>query len=336
MRLETTLIGHKHQRHALAQLAANEKLPSSLIFCGPEGVGKRLVALELAARIMCLKNQGTTLNTQTAPHEACGTCPSCQLIAVGNHPDLNTLDWGTEDGVAVNDIRSSLESIGLRTLIGTKRVTILNDVDHISVIGANILLKTLEEPRPESFFILVATTSSRLPQTVLSRCQRWFFDRLSNSELAQILTNRGATQEELALVPFADGSCVLLERVKADGAIGEEIKITLDAALRGDTAEIAKTAQSWGANKDTIKDRLILLRSAIRDRLLASASDPHLAAVWAHGLQNAIDAEYLILDRHVNATLTVLEVLQSCSYDRGLGYRITPNLSAPMLEGIIR
>lgn len=324
-----TLIGHKHQRHALAQLATNDKLPSSLIFCGPEGVGKRIVALELASRLMCLNNQSSPTN------DACGTCRSCQLISFGNHPDLTTLDWGSEDGVSVDNIRSSLESIGLRTLIGTKRVTILNDVDHISVVGANILLKTLEEPRPESFFILIATTPSRLPQTVLSRCQRWFFDRLSNAELAEILTNRGASEEELALAPFADGSCVLLERIKADGALSEEISITLDAALRGDTAQIAKTAQSWGANKDGIKDRLILLRSAIRDRLLASAGDAQLAAVWAHGLQNAIDAEYLIVDRHVNPTLTMLEVLQSCRYDRALGYRITPNLGAPRLEGIL-
>jgi DNA polymerase-3 subunit delta' len=329
MSQKISLIGHKHQRHALAQLAANDKLPSSLIFCGPEGVGKRMVALELAARVMCLNNQSSHAK------DACGTCRSCQLISFGNHSDLTTLDWGTEDGVSVDNIRSSLESIGLRTLIGTKRVTILNDVDHISTTGANILLKTLEEPRPNSFFILVAATPSRLPQTVLSRCQRWFFDRLSNAELGEILTNRGANQEDLALVPFADGSCVLLERLKGHGALSEEINVTLDAALRGDTAQIAKTAQAWGTNKDGIKDKLILVRSAIRDRLLASAGDPQLAAVWAHGLQNAIDAEYLIVDRHVNATLTMLEVLQSCRYDRALGYRITPNLTAPRLEGIL-
>jgi DNA polymerase-3 subunit delta' len=318
------LIGHTHQRQALAALVTEERLPSSLLFSGATGVGKRLVARELASQLLCL-------TPHPAPQGGCGECQACRLIRAGNHPDLRILEWSAES-VSVDDLRETLEKLSLRPFLGKSKVTILNDADSISTVGANILLKTLEEPRPENFFILIATTPSRLPQTVLSRCQRWFFDRLSNDDLDAILSQRGASDEERALVPFADGSCAALESIRAKSELRDETKAVLDAAWRGDTAAITKVAQEWAADKNGVPERLSFLRASIRERLVASAGDSNAAAVWAHGLQNAIDAEYLVVDRHVNATLILLAVLQSCSQKLSSAYRLTPNITAPVWE----
>ena len=322
-----TVVGHLQQRAALAQLVVEDRLPSSLLFSGAAGVGKRLVARELARQLLCLADQ-------PAPQGGCGECQSCRLIRAGNHPDLRALECA-DSGVSVDTLRETLEKLSLRPFLGKCKVTILNDADAISTVGANILLKTLEEPRPENFFILVATTASRLPQTVLSRCQRWFFDRLSHEDLDSILARRGASQEERALVPFADGSCASLESIRAKAELRDETSAALDAAWRGDTAAIAKTAQDWGADKTGLAERLQFLRASIRERLLASAAHPGAAAVWAHGLQNAIDAEYLVVDRHVNPTLTILSVLQSCRQELAVTYQITPNSSAPVWERLL-
>jgi len=320
------LIGHSTQRDALADLVNQDRLPSSLLFGGAAGIGKKLVALELARQLLCLTDSA---DTKRVPQGGCGDCQACRLIRAGNHPDLRLVECDAE-GASVDQLRETLDKLSLKPFISKRKVTILNDADEISVVGANILLKSLEEPRPENFFILIATTSSRLPQTVLSRCQRWFFDRLSNESLREILLAKGAGDEELGMIPLADGSCSELESIRSKGDLGDDVRQALDAAWRGDMARIAKAAQDWGADKNNVRQRLTLLRASIRERLLSSRSNSSAAAVWAHGLQNAIDAEYLVLDRHVNPTLTFLEILKSCNQALAINYQITPNFCAPI------
>ena len=218
--------------------------------------------------------------------------------------------------------------------MGTRKVAIFNNADAISVVGANCILKSLEEPRPENFFILVASNPSKLPATILSRCQRWFFDRLSDDEIRAILEGRGASQEELALAAFADGSAGALTTIRSRTENADEITAVLDAAWRGDIARITRAAQEWGAEKTTLAEKLGFLRIQIRNRLITSANDRGAAAVWAHALQNSIDAEYLIVDRHINPTLIILQVLQSCSQERGTGYQMTPNRHPTILEAL--
>ena len=325
--MSKTVIGHSKQRASLAALVNEERLPSSLLFSGAAGTGKKLVALELASRLLCDKL------TEDSSIGGCGSCSKCKLIELGNHPDLRILEWDSGE-MSVDDLRETLDKLSLRPFMGKRKVTIINDADAISIVGANILLKTLEEPRPENFFILIATTPSRLPQTVLSRCQRWFFDRLSDSELELIFKNQGASDEDLALIPLADGSCQALDLVRSRGNLNEEINATLDAAWRGDLAKMARSAQEWGGDKTTIKERLTFLRVAIRNRLIKSTTDTAASAVWAHALQNALDAEYLIIERHTNATLSILSVLKSCNQALAEQYQLAPNTNAPILDRI--
>lgn len=322
------IIGHETQRSALAELAGEERLPSSLLFSGTIGVGKQLVARELAARLLC--NNPTPSAT-----DGCGSCSACNLVKVGNHPDLHVVECGGE-GISVDDLRHTLERLSLRPFLGTRKVTILNDADELSVVGANILLKTLEEPRPENFFILIAATPSRLPQTVLSRCQRWFFDRLEPSQMETILKARGASEEELRLIALADGSLNTLASLRDRPQLGEEILSVLESAWRGDHARTTQAASEWASDKAGIRERLACLRLSIRQKLLKSGGDTNAAAVWANALQRALDIEYLVLERHVNPTLALVEVFKSCDHSRADEYQTRPNSDPPLLEELIR
>jgi hypothetical protein len=138
----------------------------------------------------------------------------------------------------------------------------------------------------------------------------------------------------MKLVPFADGSPGALDSIRERRTLGEDVFEALEAAWRGDTARILQAAQDWGAEKATLQDRIAFLRSSIRKKLLDGAKDADAAAVWSNALQNAIDLEYLALERHTNPTLAIFQVLQSCNRGLAATYQITPNSAPPILEKI--
>jgi len=320
-------IGHAKQRDILSNLVREERLPSTLLFSGIQGIGKRTIADELARHLLCH-------NSADAPNGGCGRCQTCTLFDVKNHPDLHVLSFGDE-GASVDDVRSTLERLNLKSFMGGRKVAIFDDVDHISLVGSNIILKSLEEPRPETFFILIASTPSKLPQTLLSRCQRWFFDRLSPAEIKEILSRRDGGEASEALALAADGSVASIETMKARADTLDTIRETLELAYRGDESKVIKAAQDWGTDKSGIRDRLTLLRTSIRERLFAAQGDLDASAVWAHALQNALDVEYLILDRHVNATLCLVELLRHCNRSFAARYRQLPHSTPTILDRVM-
>lgn len=322
-----SIVGHLRQRSLLASLAHSGRLPSALAFSGTAGIGKKLVATELAQQLLCH-------DTTNRPQGGCGECKSCVLLASRNHPDLHELSFGGEEGASVDDVRAVLEKNSLRSFMGGPKVTILNNADDISAVGANIILKSLEEPRPDTFFILVMANPSKLPSTIMSRCQRFFFDHLSPDEIREIMTNRGIPEASDALVALADGSAASLDSLQAQAGMWSDIREVVTKAWNGDSAAVARAAQEWGADKANLRVRLTFLRTTIRQKLIDGATSPTSAAVWSNALQNALDAEYLALERHVNPTLVFLKTLESCSEARAQGYQVTPN-SLPSLGEIL-
>jgi DNA polymerase-3 subunit delta' len=320
------LVGHSLQRTQLSQLAREERLPSALIFSGIHGIGKFGAAQELAKQLLCA--------TANAPQGGCGSCRTCSLFDSNNHPDLHRLTFSGERGATVDDIRIVLENMSLKPFMGGRKVAILNDADEISIVGANILLKSLEEPRPETYFILIVANPSRLPSTILSRCQRIFFDRLSTEELQTIAEQRGLPQIDASTVALAEGSAVGLDSLQARAEMHDDVKSVLDRAFNGDATTVGRAAQEWGGEKNLLRERLAFLRTTIRQKLLESAFDRDAAAVWGNALQNALDAEYLILDRHVNPTLCLLKTLQGCNRQLSATYQSIPN-SAPSLGELL-
>ncbi len=313
----TSIIGHTTQRKELSELVRSDRLPSALVFSGLHGIGKNLIAREVSRQLLCERRE-------EAPQGGCGACRTCTLFESGTHPDLLSLSFGGDKGASVDDIREALEKMSLKPFMGGKKVAILNNADEISIVGANIILKSLEEPRPDTYFILVLANPSRLPATILSRCQRFFFDRLSTDEIREIVNLRGIQEISEALTLLADGSAASLDSLQAQSDMWEDVRAVVERAWLGDQAVVARAAQEWGADKNQIKERLTFLRTTIRQRLMATRADSSATAVWGAALQNALDAEYFILDRHVNPTLTIFKTLQSCNRALSSTYQMTP------------
>jgi folylpolyglutamate synthase/dihydropteroate synthase len=112
----------------------------------------------------------------------------------------------------------------------------------------------------------------------------------------------------------------------------DEARSVIERAHKGDASTIGRAAQDWGSEKNLLRERLAFLRVTIRQKLLDTAHNPASAAVWGNALQNVLDAEYLILDRHVNPTLCLLKTLQSCDEQLASAYQITPNTMGSLGE----
>jgi len=178
------------QWQQIEQLIAANRLPHAIFLQGNQGLGKTDFAVSLGNALLCKQ--------PTADHQACGSCPSCQLLAAGTHPDLyhlkpvpaeNTKSKKPALNIRIDDIRRLCTQLNQTSQYGGYRVAILEQADQLTLAAANSLLKTLEEPGRDTLIILTSARSHRLPVTIRSRCQSMRFtvpdETLSLSWLAQ-------------------------------------------------------------------------------------------------------------------------------------------------------
>lgn len=165
---------------------ANNRFGQAYIFAGPRGTGKTSVARILAAAVNCQNPKNG---------EPCGKCSTCEAVAGGNFIDLIEIDAASFTGV--DNIRELTSKIHLAPSSGKFKVYIIDEAHMLSKGAFNALLKTLEEPPPHVIFILATTEPYRLPQTILSRCQRFDFSLINSAEIAEAL-NKIAKAEKLA------------------------------------------------------------------------------------------------------------------------------------------
>ncbi len=131
------VIGHSRPLGLLAGSIARGTLPPSLLFTGPEGVGKRLVAQAVAETLNCLSPTG---------RDACGSCPACRRIAKGSHPDVLAIDPPEVGATKIESVRPAIAAAAYRPFEGHCRVVIVNDADRLTDDAEAALLKSLEEP----------------------------------------------------------------------------------------------------------------------------------------------------------------------------------------------
>ncbi|HEV3484707.1 MAG TPA: DNA polymerase III subunit delta', partial [Vicinamibacterales bacterium] len=195
------IVGHRHLLDLLSAAAVRGSLPPSLIFAGPEGVGKRMAALALAQVFNC-----SAVDPQT--NDSCGRCAACTRIARGVHADVLTIEPGDTGAIKVEQIREVLQRSAYRPFEGRRRAVIIDDADAALVEAQNAMLKTLEEPPAASTFVLVTSRPDVLLPTVRSRCQRLRFGRLAPAEVAGVLirTHGYAEADAHAAASLSDGS----------------------------------------------------------------------------------------------------------------------------------
>lgn len=196
------VIGHKKIVQQLQQLQAEDRLPHALLFCGTAGIGKSLAAEALAAALLC---------HSPAQGRACGTCPSCKALKAGTHPDFFTLRAESKGSgaevIKIEAVREMQTGISRVPLLSGRRVVIIYEADKLNEPAENCLLKTIEEPSGEAYFILLSSGAGALLDTIISRCMRVEFGILHRGEIAEILAAQGVPEHERELLSnIADGS----------------------------------------------------------------------------------------------------------------------------------
>jgi DNA polymerase-3 subunit gamma/tau len=168
--------GQEHIVTTLKNQIKADRIGHAYLFCGTRGTGKTTVAKIFAKAVNC---------EQPVDGSPCGTCPTCQGIAAGTSMNVIEIDAASNNGV--DNIRQIREEVAYRPTEGKYKVYIIDEVHMLSAGAFNALLKTLEEPPSYVIFILATTEAHKIPITILSRCQRYDFHRISIETIADRL-----------------------------------------------------------------------------------------------------------------------------------------------------
>ena len=176
-----SVVGQQHIVSTLEHAVTEGRLSHAYLFCGPRGTGKTTMARILAKSLLC---QGADA-ARAQGAAGClpdGTCPECAAIAEGTHPDVYELDAASRTGV--DNVREEIiGSVNFAPVRGAYKIYIIDEVHMLTTAAFNALLKTLEEPPAHVVFVLCTTDPQKIPETILSRCQRFDFHRIGNEDI---------------------------------------------------------------------------------------------------------------------------------------------------------
>ncbi len=172
------IIGQNHVKITLAKAITSKKIAHAYLFTGPRGVGKTTVARIFAKSINCLSPQDG---------EPCNQCDICQAMNRNNFLDLVELDAASKR--KIEEIKDFKELIKYQPNIAKYKVFIIDEVHMLTDVSFNALLKTLEEPPEYAIFILCTTAAHKIPDTIISRCQRFDFKKIANQDIIESLKN---------------------------------------------------------------------------------------------------------------------------------------------------
>ncbi len=255
--------GQEHIVTTLKNQIKHDRIGHAYLFCGTRGTGKTTIAKLMAKAVNC---------ENPVDGSPCNQCPSCKSIAAGTSMNVIEIDAASNNGV--DNIRQINNAVQYSPQSGKYLVYIIDEVHMLSAGAFNALLKTLEEPPAYVKFILATTESHKIPVTILSRCQRYDFRRISIEIIADRLSellereNLKATKEAIAYVAKA-----------ADGSMRDALSI-LDRCISfniGEELTYDKVLETIGAVDIEVYIKLL---AAVRDRDTLTAVEVIDQAIW--------------------------------------------------------
>ena len=259
------VVGQEHITSILKSEVENRKLSHAYLFCGPRGTGKTTCAKIIAKAANCEHPENGN---------PCGKCPSCLLIEDGSATDIIEMDAASNNGV--DNIRELRDGILYTPADLRYRVYIIDEVHMLSISAFNALLKTLEEPPEHVIFILATTELHKIPATVLSRCQRFDFHRVSSAAIIERLNtvcagegihaepqaltliaglSQGGLRDALNMLEYCAGEGTIITAERAENLLGASPRSLLasftDAvAARNTVSALSVIDEVYGSSRD--------------------------------------------------------------------------------------
>ncbi|MBF0158929.1 MAG: DNA polymerase III subunit delta' [Magnetococcales bacterium] len=258
------VLGQTHACQQLRHAMQQDALAHSWIFAGPEGVGKRLTALALVQGLLC---QSPSHQTDGLP-DSCGRCRSCRHLASWAHPDLHFVQpTSDKTQIVVEQIRAACQFLAMTAMEGRWKVVVIDDALAMNESAASALLKTLEEPSPQSLLILLTTTPGRLLATIRSRCQMLRFAPLSPPILTSLLERQTSVALEVRqqAAQLAEGSMARAITLCQPELVQmrDELMADLTTIANQPLALLCSMAENW-SERERFQQTLLLLRSWLR------------------------------------------------------------------------
>lgn len=316
------LVGQEAIKQTLENSLKIQKISHAYLFSGPRGTGKTSVARLFAKALNCEKGNG----------EICNECPNCRAINEGSHPDVIEIDAASNSGV--DEVRELIEKVKYAPIQGKYKVYIIDEVHMMTNSAFNALLKTLEEPPSYVVFILCTTEPYKLLPTILSRCQRYEFKKITDAELRKLITHvlkeegvsatndainlivelaNGGARDSLSLldqvISYAGSNIEEEDVIKMFGLVSSQDKIRLLENIKeGNTLKVLKTYDEFIIRNidlsrlvnellTLLKDSLVYLKT--RDKSLITSSKEE-------------DAKEIMLKFDESELLSYIDLLLKC------------------------
>jgi DNA polymerase III subunit delta' len=313
-------------RERLGALQDQGRLPHGLLLAGSPGAGQPEIAAWLGARLLC---------RSPAAGGACGKCADCRLLLAGSHPDFRWVGvLPDKKEISIDQVRALSQSLAMRSYRGGAKVSILAPAEAMNSKAFNALLKTLEEPAPETYLLLAAGRIDRMPRTVASRCMRVRLPLPGEREALDWLAARSAGEAWPALLELAGGAPFLAADHAQEGlgALDAEMRSAIAAAIDG-RLDVVAFAEACARNAPAA--RIAWLESWLTRSLKAAAarSDPvnnnRLPWLQAPAVDRKIRAGYRLLDQLRDARRQVGGSLNAQLLFEGLAVSLAGLLGTP-------
>ena len=340
------VIGQDHIITTLKNSVRQDRISHAQIFSGPRGTGKTSTARVLAKAVNCLAEDPAA--------RPCNECANCQSVIKGEFLDLLEIDAASN--TSVDDVRELREKINFSPNVGRFKVYVIDEVHMLSTSAFNALLKTLEEPPAHAIFILATTEIHRIPITVISRCQRHDFRRISVAEIVKQLENMAAAekitvnQDVLRLIArqatgsLRDAISILDQLSSADNEITADLVHQIlgtspdqavlnfvDAMLAGDSGKGLNTLhQSSERGNDPVQFTKQVV-SYFRNVLLMKMDNADRIDVPENLIPTITSHSKKITMKEL---LDLIRVFNNAANDRGASWQPTLPLEMAFLEGL--